>query len=190
MERMTGTPHPTAALEGAWVLIAGPDAGAAARLRARLADLGAAAVELALDAEEAAARATAARPDAVLALPGFGAALRARLDPLGLGAAPPVAAADDLPGLPGGAAGDDVLLDRLALLLERHRLRARVRDLEGVVASGAVQSHREATAAREDALLRLAAAAEYRDDNTWEHTQRVAAMAARLGRRLGLPEAE
>jgi putative nucleotidyltransferase with HDIG domain len=186
---MTGSRDPTAALEGAWVLIAGPDAGAAARLRARLAELGASAVELALDAEDAAARAAAARPDAVLALPGFGAALRSRLDPLGTGA-PPVAAADDLAGLPGGAAGDDVLLDRLALMLERHRLRTRVRDLEAVVASGAIASHGEAVAAREDALLRLGAAAEYRDDNTWEHTQRVAAMAARLGRRLGLPDDE
>jgi putative nucleotidyltransferase with HDIG domain len=172
------------------VLIAGPDAGAAARLRARLADLGASAVELALDPEDAAARASAARPDAVLALQGFGATLRARLDPLGIGAAPPIAAADDLAGLPGGAAGDDLLLDRLALLLERHRLQARVRDLEGVVASRAVEAHREAIAARQDALLRLAAAAEYRDDNTWEHTQRVGAMAARLGRRLGLRDAE
>src|SRR4051794_3306080 len=189
MERMTGPALQPAALEGAWVLIAGPDAGAAARLRARLADLGATAVELALDAEDAAARAAAARPDAVLALPGFGATIRSRLDPLGTGA-PPVAAADDLAGLPGGAAGDDVLLDRLALLLERHRLRMRVRDLEGVVASGAAAAHREAVAAREDALLRLGAAAEYRDDNTWEHTQRVAAMAARLARRLGLSDEE
>src|SRR3954454_14255551 len=96
----------TSALHGAWVLVAGPDAATAARLRARLADLGAAAVELALDADEAAARAAASRPDAVLALPGFGAALRARLDPLGLGSGPPVVAVDALPGLPGGAAGD------------------------------------------------------------------------------------
>src|SRR3954452_22180710 len=33
-----------------------------------------------------------------------------------------------------------------------------------------------------------ALAAEYRDDNTREHTERVAALAARLGRRLGLSE--
>ncbi len=190
MERMTGPADLTAALEGAWVLIAGPDAGPAARLRARLADLGTSAVELVLDPEAAAARAATARPDAVLALPGFAATLRARLDPLALGAGPPIAAADDLAGLPGGAAGDDLLLDRLALLLERHRLRTRVRDLEGVVASGAIEAHREADGAREDALLRLAALAEYRDDNTWEHTQRVAQVAARIARRLGLPDAE
>ena len=37
-------------------------------------------------------------------------------------------------------------------------------------------------------LRRLALAAEYRDDNTREHTERVAALAARLGQRLGLSE--
>jgi putative nucleotidyltransferase with HDIG domain len=186
-DRDRGTVRSTA-LHGAWVLIAGPDATSAARLRARLADLGAAAVELAVDPEDAIARAAAARPDAVLALPGFGDALRARLDPLGTGGGPPVVAVDEFPGLPAGTAGDDAVLDRLGLLLERHRLRARVRDLEAVVASGAVSARREAQNAEEDALQRLSAAAEYRDDNTWEHTQRVAVMAARLGRRLGLDD--
>src|SRR4051794_27903825 len=158
----------TEALVGAWVLVAGPDAATASRLRGRLADLGVAAVELAVDPEDAAARASAARPDAVLALPGFGEPLRARLDPLGLGGGPaparaaarappgwggprragpaplgrgggpPVVAMDELPGLPAGAAGDDAVLDRLSLLLERHRLRARVRDLETVAATGVV----------------------------------------------------
>jgi putative two-component system response regulator len=37
---------------------------------------------------------------------------------------------------------------------------------------------------------RLARAAAFRDDNTWEHTQRVGMIAARLGRRLGLPGTE
>jgi putative nucleotidyltransferase with HDIG domain len=178
------------ALHGAWVLVAGPDATTAARLRARLADLGAAAVELAVDPEDAVTRAAAARPDAVLALPGFGAALRARLDPLGLGGGPPVVDMDDLPGLPAGVAGDDAVLDRLALLLERHRLRVRVRDLETVAATGVVDAARGVAVAEGEALQRLASAAEYRDDNTWEHTQRVAVMAARLGRRLGLDDAE
>jgi putative two-component system response regulator len=36
-----------------------------------------------------------------------------------------------------------------------------------------------------DALRRLAMAAEYRDDNTHEHTQRVGDLAARLARQLG-----
>src|SRR3954471_21926506 len=86
-----------AALAGAWVLVAGPDPAAAARLHARLTEIGVAAVELAEDAEEAAERAGTARPDAVLALSGFGDTLRARLDPLGLGDGPPLVAVDDLP---------------------------------------------------------------------------------------------
>jgi hypothetical protein len=177
-------------LSGAWVLIAGPDASAAARLRGRLAMSGAAAVELVEDADEAVARAAAAKPDAILALSGYGTILRARLDPLGTGGGPPIVAVDELPGLPAGEAGDDALLDRLALVLERHRLRARVRDLESVLGNQAVTSQREVESAREDALHRLALAAEYRDDNTWEHTQRVGAMAAVLGRRLGLGDHE
>jgi len=177
-------------LQGAWILVAGPDAGTAARLRARLAERGAAAVELAIDADEAVSRAASAQPDAILALPGFGDELRARLDPLSTGAGPPVVALDELRGLPSGVAGDEMVLDRLSLLLERHRLRARVRDLESVLATDAVASHRGATDAQHDALARLAHAAEYRDDNTWEHTQRVGAMAARLGRSVGLDDAE
>jgi putative nucleotidyltransferase with HDIG domain len=179
-----------AVLAGAWVLIAGPDAASAARLRARLALAGAAAVELVEDPDEAVTRAASARPDAILALGAFGAPLRLRLDPLGTNAGPPIVAVDEIPGLPAGAAGDDALLDRLALSLDRHRLRARVRDLEAVLGTQAVSAQREVDAARVDALERLALAAEYRDDNTWEHTQRVAAGAARLGRRLGLPDEE
>jgi len=177
-------------LRGACVLVAGPDASVAARLRARLAEHGAAAVELAADPEGAVARAASVRPDAVLALPGLGPELSRRLDPLGTGAGPPVVALDALPGLPAGVPADEVALDRLALHLERHRLRARVRDLEAVLASDAVASHRAALDAQIEALVRLAQAAEYRDDNTWEHTQRVGAMAARLGRGAGLDAAE
>ncbi|MEY2533128.1 MAG: cyclic di-GMP phosphodiesterase [bacterium] len=185
-----GSSDRSTVLRGAWILVAGPDATTAARLRSTLAERGVAAVELAIDTEEAILRATTAQPDAILALPGFGSELAQRLDPLGIGAGPPIVSLDDLPGLPAGLTGDEVVLDRLALLLERHRLRVRVRDLESVLASGAVASHRAAMEAENDALVRLAQAAEYRDDNTWEHTQRVGAMAARLGRKVGLDDAE
>jgi putative two-component system response regulator len=57
-------------------------------------------------------------------------------------------------------------------LLEQ-RVRERTRELEG---------------ARIEILERLARAAEFRDDATQEHTQRVGVMSARLARRLGLPE--
>jgi hypothetical protein len=135
-------------LQGAWILVAGPDAGTASRLRARLAECGASAVELAVDAEEAVSRAAVSKPDAILALPGFGDELAFRLDPLGTGAGPPVVGVEDLRGLPAGPVGDELVLDRLALRLERHRLRARVRDLEAVLASDAVGAHRAASASR------------------------------------------
>ena len=178
----------SAVLQGAWILVAGPDAGTASRLRARLAERGAAAVELAIDTEEAVQRSASAQPDAILALPGFGEELQQRLDPLATGAGPPIVALDELRGLPAGTIGDELVLDRLALQLELHRLRARTRDLEAVLASDVVASHRGAVEAQSDALIRLAQAAEYRDDNTWEHTQRVGALAARLGRCLGLDD--
>ncbi|MDQ2730185.1 MAG: HD domain-containing protein [Armatimonadota bacterium] len=44
--------------------------------------------------------------------------------------------------------------------------------------------------ARTEILKRLARAAEYRDDNTGQHTQRVAWIAALLGRKLGFSETE
>src|SRR4051812_23319744 len=76
------------------------------------------------------------------------------------------------------------------MMADPERLSARVRDLERVLADRAIDAHRAVAEAREDALVRLAAAAEYRDDNTWEHTQRVAVMAARLARTLGVEEEE
>lgn len=56
------------------------------------------------------------------------------------------------------------------------------------------QKVRERTAELEETqneiLERLALAAEYRDDDTGEHTQRVGQMAAQIAQTLGLPEAE
>ena len=177
--------HP---LGGSWVLVVGPDTAAAARLRGRLADFEVAAVELIEDPEDAVDRAATARPDAILALPGVGADLRRRLDPLGLELGPPVIAMDEIASLPAGPAGDQAVLERLANVIERHKLRARVRDLEEVVASEAATRIREYEDVRLDALRRLGLAAEYRDDNTYEHTQRVAALSARLGARLFLAD--
>ncbi len=53
------------------------------------------------------------------------------------------------------------------------------------MATQAVESRRDLEAAGVDLLHRLGAAAEYRDDNTHEHTQRVGELAARLARNLG-----
>jgi putative nucleotidyltransferase with HDIG domain len=172
-------------LVDAWVLVVGPDADAARRLRGPLAAAGAAAVELAGDVEEAADRAAAALPDVIVALPGVGNALRRRLDPMDLRGGPPVVGLDEAVV----AEGEAAVLDSVTAVLERHRMRVRLRELETALASLAAAGQRDADAARLDGLRRLALAAEYRDDNTWEHTQRVAAMAARLARRLGVDDA-
>ena len=70
-------------------------------------------------------------------------------------------------------------------MLEHRELRARQGELEAIVAGQALSAFRDAEAIRLDALHRLALAAEYRDDNSPEHTQRVAALAARMARHLG-----
>jgi putative two-component system response regulator len=83
----------------------------------------------------------------------------------------------------------EVLL-RIRNLLETHflsrQLRAQNQQLE--------QRVRERTQALEDArlemLTRLGRAAEYRDDDTGQHTERVACMARRLAQALGLPPEE
>lgn len=49
------------------------------------------------------------------------------------------------------------------------------------------QRTRELDESRSETLRRLALAAEYRDDQTYEHTERVGRMAAELAQRLGIP---
>jgi PAS domain S-box-containing protein len=49
------------------------------------------------------------------------------------------------------------------------------------------QRTRELDESRRETLRRLALAAEYRDDETFQHTERVGRMAAHLAQRLGLP---
>jgi putative two-component system response regulator len=49
---------------------------------------------------------------------------------------------------------------------------------------------RELEAAQIEIIERLARAAEFRDDNTGQHTERVGQMAALLARELGLPDAQ
>ena len=70
--------------------------------------------------------------------------------------------------------------------MQLHALRDRAAELEGVIAAQAVSRRRELETAQLDGLRRLALAAEYRDDNTHEHTQRVGHLAALLARDAGL----
>src|SRR3954454_15229575 len=80
------------ALAGLRLLVTGGELAAVQGARDRLAALGADVAALGGDAEDVARAGAAAGPAAVLAADGTDAALRARLDPFGLGAVPPVIA--------------------------------------------------------------------------------------------------
>jgi putative two-component system response regulator len=172
------------ALAGTRVLVIGGNREAAESLRSQLTAAGSPSVDLVPSLELVAAQAAASRPQVVLSLgdtdPG---AVRARLDPLGLDAGPPVVPVSELAanGEPLGSAG----VSRLRMLLEHRAMRVRLGELEAIVASQALSAFRDTEAIRVDTLERLARAAEYRDDNSPEHTQRVAALAARMARHLG-----
>ena len=172
------------ALAGTRVLIAGGEPDAAKALGAALA-AGAAQVTVAPDAEAAAQAALAGPPDVIVAIGTAERELRDLLDPLELRSGPPLVArlrrstAEERATPPCGC----------ALLLDRAALERRARDLESRARRRRPSARRrDLEAARIEMLRRLALAAEYRDDNTREHTERVAALAARLGQRLGLSE--
>jgi putative nucleotidyltransferase with HDIG domain len=172
------------ALGGMTVLVAGDDLATVQAVRARLAALGADATALAGDVEAIARAAAADRPAAVLSVGSTTAALRTRLDPFGLEGGPLVVGMEAIGGYEEGVGV--LAARRLRALVERGLLRARQGELEGVLAAQAVTRRRDVQAARVDTLERLITAAGYRDDNTYEHTQRVAHLAARLARGLGL----
>jgi putative nucleotidyltransferase with HDIG domain len=171
-------------LAGTRILVIGGDREAAESLRAQLTAAGSPSVDLVPGLELVAAQAAAAHPQVVISLGDTDPeAVRARLDPLGLDAGPPIVAVAELAAdsQPLGEWG----VRRLRLLLEHREMRARLGELEAIVAGQVLTAFRDAEAVRVDTLHRLALAAEYRDDNSPEHTQRVAALAARMARHLG-----
>jgi len=172
------------ALAGTRVLVVGGPREAAESLRAQLTAAGSPSVDLVPVLDLVAVQAAAAQPEVVLALPDTPPeAVRTRLDPLGLDSGPPVVPVDELTtdGRPLGDAG----VRRLTIVLEHRAMRRRLAELEAIVASQALSAFRDTEAIRVDALQRLALAAEYRDDNSPEHTQRVGALAARMARHMG-----
>jgi HD-GYP domain-containing protein (c-di-GMP phosphodiesterase class II) len=172
------------ALAGTRVLVIGGNREAAESLRAQLTAAGSTSVDLVPALELVAPQAAAAQPQVVLSLGDTDpAAVRARLDPLGLDAGPPVVPLSDL--VRDGESLDATGMARLRTLLDNRAMRARLRDLEAIIASQAQIAFRDTEAIRLDTLARLARAAEYRDDNSPEHTQRVAALSARMARHLG-----
>jgi response regulator RpfG family c-di-GMP phosphodiesterase len=171
------------ALTGMRLLLAGDDRAAVSALRAAVGAAGAVAAACTGDPADVAAVVVADPPAAVLTIGGDADALRERLDPLALDAGPEVVPVEEL--VDAGGAFDTVAVRRLNALVERRALRARQAELEAVVAAQAVARRRHDEQAALDALRRLAMAAEYRDDNTHEHTERVGELAARLARHLG-----
>ena len=169
------------AIAGMRLLLAGDDVEQVNVLRGALALAGALPVACSGDPGEVVAAVAGDPPAAVVAVAADAAAMRSRLDPLSLGAGPEVVAIEELTG--GG--WDAAAGRRLGVLIDRRRLRARQSELESALADQALGRRRELEAAALDALRRLAKAAEYRDDNTPEHTQRVGDLAARLARGLG-----
>jgi HD-GYP domain-containing protein (c-di-GMP phosphodiesterase class II) len=172
------------ALHGLRILVAGEEPTTLDAARSGLASEGA---QLQVcDAEGAAvvAAVTSDPPDVVLALDGSEERIRAGLDPLGLRLGPPVVPVLDVVGPRDPF--DAIAARRLSALVQLHALRDRAAELEGVIAAQAVSRRRELDTAQLEGLRRLALAAEYRDDNTHEHTQRVGHLAALLARGSGL----
>jgi putative two-component system response regulator len=83
----------------------------------------------------------------------------------------------------------EVLL-RIGNLLDTRLLHLSLQDQNELLEERVRQRTAELEQAREELLLRLATAAEYRDDNTHQHTQRVGVVSAALGTELGLAEAD
>jgi HD-GYP domain-containing protein (c-di-GMP phosphodiesterase class II) len=174
------------AVAGMRLLLAGDDAATIGELRGAVALTGALPTACRADPGEVAALVAHEPPAAVVAVGADVAGMRRRLDPLGLGNGPEVVDLEELTG-PGGRF-DAAAARRLRALIDRRELRARTAELESVAADLAVARRRDVDTAALATLRRLAMAAEYRDDNTREHTERVGELAARLARHLGLDD--
>jgi putative nucleotidyltransferase with HDIG domain len=172
------------ALHGLRVLVAGEDPKTLDAARTGLAAEGAHLQVCEADPAAVVAAAASTQPDVVLALDGSEDRLRSGLDPLGLEVGPPVVPVLDVVGPRDPF--DAIAARRLSAIVQLYALRERAAELEGVIAAQAVSRRREMETAQLDGLRRLAQAAEYRDDNTHEHTQRVGHLAALLARGAGL----
>jgi putative two-component system response regulator len=79
---------------------------------------------------------------------------------------------------------------RVANLLDTRRLHLELREHADVLEQRVRERTQSLERARGEVLARLSLAAEYRDDDTNEHAQRVGRTAALLAEQLGLPEEE
>jgi putative two-component system response regulator len=84
---------------------------------------------------------------------------------------------------------EEVLL-RIGTLLETRFLYLQIQSQNQMLEVKVRERTRALEAAQIEIIERLAKAAEFRDDNTGQHTERVGQMAALLARRIGLPDAQ
>jgi cyclic di-GMP phosphodiesterase len=84
---------------------------------------------------------------------------------------------------------DEVLL-RIGTLLETRFLYLQIQGQNQMLEAKVRERTRELEAAQIEIIERLARAAEFRDDKTGQHTERVGQMAALLAREIGLPDTQ
>jgi putative two-component system response regulator len=86
-------------------------------------------------------------------------------------------------------ASDEVLL-RIGTLLQTRYLYLEIQSQNQMLEAKVRERTRELEGAQIEIIERLAKAAEFRDDNTGQHTERVAQMAALIARQVGLPDSQ
>ena len=84
----------------------------------------------------------------------------------------------------------DELLLRIRTLLETRLLYVQIQEQNQQLEATVRERTRELVEAQFEMIERLAIAAEFRDDNTGQHTQRVGQMSALLARQLGLTDSQ
>lgn len=84
---------------------------------------------------------------------------------------------------------DEVML-RIRTLLETRFLYLQIQSDNQMLEAKIRERTRELEAAQIEIIERLARAAEFRDDNTGQHTERVGQMAALLAKEMGLPDSQ
>ena len=84
---------------------------------------------------------------------------------------------------------DEVLL-RIGSLLETRFLYLQIQSQNQILEAKVRERTRELEGAQIEIIERLARAAEFRDDNTGQHTARVGQMAALIAKQIGLPDAQ
>lgn len=84
---------------------------------------------------------------------------------------------------------DEVLL-RIGTLLETRFLYLQIQNQNQMLEAKVRERTRELEAAQFEIIERLAKAAEFRDDNTGQHTERVGQTAALIAKQMGLPDAQ